>query len=70
MQCSNQCHDGLQVRFFDEGKRDLWTQVWQQFVPASALNYDPTTLKLEFSIQVYFSIFPSLPCSSGGESPE
>ena len=55
----------MQMRYFDEGKRDAFFLTWQQYVPASSLNYDLTTQKLEFSLQVYFAIYPVLPSSSG-----
>ena len=58
------------MRYFDEGKRDSCLSTWQQYVPASAQNFDPTALKLEFSLQVYFSIYPNLPISSGEPNAE
>ncbi|KAG1671387.1 hypothetical protein FOA52_011884 [Chlamydomonas sp. UWO 241] len=52
------------LRYFDEGKRDAFFTAWQQFVPASAVSFDLLTLKLEFYLSVYFSVYPVLPSSS------
>ncbi|KXZ42952.1 hypothetical protein GPECTOR_109g195 [Gonium pectorale] len=52
------------LRKFDEGRRDDFFTLWQQYVPASMLGLDFATQKLEFYLQVYFAIYPALPSSS------
>ncbi|GIL56324.1 hypothetical protein Vafri_11698 [Volvox africanus] len=63
------------MRKFDEGRRDDFFTLWQQYVPASMLGLDFATQKMEFYLQVYFAIYPVLPSSSvlvvtpGGAGP-
>ncbi|KAG2428989.1 hypothetical protein HXX76_011233 [Chlamydomonas incerta] len=52
------------LRKFDEGRRDDFFLLWQQYVPASQLGFDFETQKREFYLQVYFAIYPVLPSSS------
>ncbi|GLC64972.1 LisH domain-containing protein armc9 [Pleodorina starrii] len=52
------------MRKFDEGRRDDFFILWQQYVPASMLGLDFATQKMEFYLQVYFAIYPVLPSSS------
>lgn len=58
----------VQLRYFDEGKRDVFFQAFQQYVPASTLSYDLAAQRLEFTLNIYFSIYPVLPSSSGGQN--
>ena len=36
----------FQMRYFDEGRREPFFSSWQQYVPASSLNYDLMTQKV------------------------
>ena len=44
---------------FNAGKRENFFTLWNRHIPASLRTSDLLTKKLEFYLQIYFSVYPA-----------
>lgn len=52
---------GFSEKAFDEGKRDWFFEVWRRYVPMALRMGDEVTIKLEFFIHIYFTVYQMHP---------